>query len=158
MYGVVITPFFMSFYKLHHLVLIYIYYHEKWYMKKGGKNMKKIIVMLVLVVMLIGACCSCSLESEEPTEVPQEILDENPMFVYMGDSIEIAGETYSASQFREGYYSTQGKGYFVVNRINRQVYYIFTINGGSRSGLGHSINTGLIYEGLINGLPEVPIS
>ena len=117
--------------------------------------MKKIIV-LVLIVMLAGVFCSCSSESEG--EVPQEVLDENPMFVYMGESIEIAGETYSASQFRSGYYSTQGKGYFMVNRINRQVYYIFTINGGSRSGVGYSVNTGLIYEGPINGLPEVPIS
>ena len=116
--------------------------------------MKKLL-MLVLVVMLVGTFCSCSLESEEPTEVPQEIIDENPMFVYMGESIEIAGETYSASQFRSGYYGTQGKGYFMVNRINRQVYYIFTVNGGSRSGVGYSVYTGLIYEGPINGLPEV---
>lgn len=119
--------------------------------------MKKIIV-LVLIVMLAGVLCSCSLESEEPTEVPQEILDENPMFVYMGESIEIAGETYSASQFRAGHHSTQGDGYFLVNRINRQVYYIFDTNGGSRSGLGYSVNTGLIYEGPINGLPEVSAS
>lgn len=120
--------------------------------------MKKMIVLLMLVIVMVGTCCSCSPESEEPTEVPQEILDENPMFVYMGDSIEIAGETYSASQFREGYYSTQGKGYFVVNRINRQVYYVFALYEGSRSGLGFSVNTGLIYEGPINGLPEVSAS
>ena len=155
MYGVVITPFFMPFYKLHHSVLIYIYHHDKWYVKKEEMKMKKIMLLVLVVVMLVGACCACSPESEEPTEVPAEIIDENPMFVYMGESIEIAGETYSASQFRSGYYSTQGKGYFMVNRINRQVYYIFTINGGSRSGVGYSVNTGLIYEGPINGLPEV---
>lgn len=117
--------------------------------------MKK-FVMLLVVIMLVGACCSCSSESEG--EVPKEILDENPMFVYMGESIEIAGETYSASQFREGRSYTQGDGYFLVNRINRQVYYIFDTNGGSRSGLGYSVNTGLIYEGPINGLPEVSAS
>lgn len=157
MYGVVITPFFMPFYKLHHLVLIYIYCHDKWYMKKGGKNMKmKKMMLVMLVVMLIGACCACS--SESKGEVPQQVLDENPMFVYMGKSIEIAGETYSASQFRAGHHSTQGDGYFLVNRINRQVYYIFDTNGGSRSGLGYSVNTGLIYEGPINGLPEVSAS
>ena len=119
-------------------------------------KMKK-FMLLVLVVMLVGTCaCSCTFESEEPTEVPQEILDENPMFVYLGESIEIAGETYSASQFRQGYYGTYGKGHFMVNRINRQVYYVFTVNGGTRSGVGYSIYTGLIYEGPINGLPEVP--
>lgn len=118
--------------------------------------MKKIIVMLVLVIVMIGACCACS--SESKGEIPQQVLDENPMFVYMGESIEIAGETYSASQFREGRNNTQGDGYFLVNRINRQVYYIFDTNRGSRSGLGYSVNTGLIYEGPINGLPEVPIS
>lgn len=125
--------------------------------RKKYENEKMMLFMLLVIVM-IGVCCSCSLENEEPTEVPQEILDENPMFVDMGESIEIAGETYSASQFREGYYSTQGGGYFLVNRINRQVYYVFTTNGGSRSGLGYSVNTGLIYEGPINGLPEVSTS
>lgn len=121
--------------------------------------MKKIMLLvLVVFVMLIGACCACSPENEEPTEVPKEILDENPMFVYMGKSIEIAGEMYSASQFREGRNNTQGDGYFLVNRINRQVYYIFDTNGGSRSGLGYSVNTGLIYEGPINGFPEVSAS
>ena len=120
--------------------------------------MKKFILLVLVIVLLVGACCSCSLESEEPTEVPQEILDENPMFVYMGETIEIDGETYSASQFREGYHSTQGDGYFLVNRINRQVYYVFATHAGSRSGLGYAMNTGLLYEGPINGLPEVSVS
>lgn len=108
-------------------------------------KMKKFMIMLMLALVLASVFCSCSSESTE--EVQDKVNKENPMFMYIGETIEIDGKTYSASQFRDGTDDgTKGEGYFIVNRTNRQVHYIYGVSG-IKSYSEQSINTGLIYEG-----------
>lgn len=118
--------------------------------------MKKFALLLAIVMMVMSlvACSQSSETSETITEpsLPDNIIEANPMFIDIGDTIEINGTMYNANMLYEdglGNAQMTYKSTFVINRANGQVIRrtsCYTYHGNY---VYSEFDTGSVYEGTL---------
>lgn len=112
--------------------------------------MKKFIAIILTLVVILSLCaCSSTTETPAPT-IPEVVDVANPMFVKVGDVVTIDGVEWNASmmfynQNTEQIICNDNYSYFVVNRVNMHIFYVYATYG--KSGVAYAFDTGLIYEG-----------
>ena len=129
--------------------------------------MKKVIIILACIMSL--SLCACSDESSTPEtvapDVVEDIAEQNPLFIRMGDEITINGKTYTAAMLYENVYKDpliSDEGMFVVNRITGSVYLYVNQRTYHSFRVTSWLDTGLVYEGTVNvagvevSIPENP--
>lgn len=111
--------------------------------------MKKLFIALLAVVMVMSLC-ACSSETSDETQPLKEFTSES-LFVNIGDTMTINGQTVTASSF--GQYS-ENMGNFHINRLTGEIVIL-----KSYKGYTYSMSTGLYWPEdtvEVNGY-EVPI-
>lgn len=112
--------------------------------------MKKFTAIIITLLVIMSLCaCSSTTETTAPT-IPEAVDVANPMFVKVGDVVTIDGVEWNASvmfynQNTEQIICNDNHSYFVVNRVNMHIFYVYSTYG--QSGVAYAFDTGLIYEG-----------
>lgn len=131
--------------------------------------MKKIICILACMMMVMCFLSACSDDANStPTVSPdviEDIAEQNPLFIRMGDEITINGKTYTAAMLYDNIFDNvliNDEGTFVVNRITGCVYLRTSSSTYRGSCVIAWLDTGLTYEGTVNvagveiSIPENP--
>ena len=114
------------------------------------------LILAAIMVMSLVACSQSSETSEIPevTEpvLPNNIIEANPMFIEVGNTIEINGTVYNANTLYENGFGNANithESTYIINRINGHVIRrtsCYTYHGNY---VYSEFDTGLIYEGTI---------
>lgn len=136
--------------------------------------MKKFALLLAIVMMVMSlVACSQSSQSSQSSEtseitepsLPNNIIEANPMFIEVGNTIEINGATYNANTLYENGFGNANithESTFIINRINGHIIRrtsCYTYHGNY---VYSEFDTGLVYEGTITiagveiQIPEQP--
>ncbi len=118
--------------------------------------MKKFIALILALAFALSLCaCSSDDADSTPSETPspaitKDVIADNPMFVDIGQTVTIDGVEWNASCMffnpnTNKIQSSDRHSYFMVNRVNRHVFLVYSSYG--KSGVAYAVDTGLIYEG-----------
>ncbi len=108
-----------------------------------------IIIVAVFVVMGILMLVSCTNDKHETSAtLPQQISEDAPLFVNMGNQLELNGYTVTAAEIFDSHdeISVKYTYTFLVDRITRTVY-IKWDSHESQSSVGGLVKTDYTYEG-----------
>lgn len=123
--------------------------------------MKRTISIILTLVVILGIpmmFTGCGTSDVENQEIPQTVLEENSLFVDIGDTVTVDGKTWTASimtlNYENNFYTEDFGCTFWVNRVTMEIILV-NDNGSSKYGGAYSIPTGMYYEGTITieGIP-----
>lgn len=117
--------------------------------------MKRIISVILTLVVILGMSVmftACGTSDVENKEIPETVLDENPLFVDIGNTVTVDGVTWNAStlalNFEDDFYTNGQSASFYVNRATKEILLVYANHGSTRGG-AYVLPTGMRYEGTI---------
>lgn len=126
-----------------------LYREDEDYTERVWTRIAAVIIAIFTVIIGILMFTSCQPDKNDtPAALPEQITEDEPLFVNMGNKLELNGYTVTAAEILESQdkISVKYTYTFLVDRITRTVY-IKWDSHESQSSVGGLVRTDYTYEG-----------